>query len=193
MENLMTITEYNEEFFSSIKNVILTSESGESLNIDEGVEYIKELIIRQSHSNKKLIFFGNGASSSIASHMSADYSKRGSLRAITFSDAALLTCLSNDLGYENVFSEAISIYADSGDIIIPISSSGESVNIINATKTGKEKGCHIITFSGFSDKNKLRFLGKYNIFVPVKKYGFVETAHHLLLHGILDLLCQEYK
>lgn len=137
-------------------------------------------------SGKKVIFVGNGGSSAIANHQATDYWKNGGVRAISFSESSMLTCLSNDYGYEHVFSKSIEGFADKGDVVIAISSSGKSQNILNAVKSAKDKECKVITFSGFSSRNPLRSMGDVNFYVPSSSYGVVEVAHHLLIHSILE-------
>ena len=149
-----------------------------------------ELIINQAEANKKLIFIGNGASASISSHMSTDYWKNGGIRAIAFNDSSLLTCISNDYGYKHVFEKPIEMFADTGDILIAISSSGKSENILNGVKAARVKNCHIITCSGFETNNPLRNLGDLNFFVPSKDYGPVEILHLSILHCIVDCIIE---
>lgn len=136
---------------------------------------------------------GNGGSAAIASHMAEDYTKNGGVRMLAFNDAAMLTCFANDMGYENVFKSAIAYYAESKDLIIAISSSGKSENILNAVRCAAIKGCHIITFSGFNPDNPLRRLGNLNFYVPDDSYGNVEITHLSLLHAILDFICDDKK
>lgn len=150
--------------------------------------------MRECHLQKKrLVFIGNGGSAAIASHMAIDYTKNGGIRAIAFNDAAALTCLSNDYGYHDVFAEALNLYAEKGDIIIAISSSGKSENILNAVNFAKDLGCMIYTFSGFSEVNPLRKMGDLNFYVATKagEYGCTEIAHLAILHSILDMICED--
>ena len=149
-----------------------------------------ELIINQTEANKKLIFIGNGASASISSHMSTDYWKNGGIRAIAFNDSSLLTCISNDYGYKHVFEKPIEMFADTGDILIAISSSGKSENILNGVEAARLKNCHVITCSGFETNNPLRTLGDLNFFVPSKDYGPVEILHLSILHCIVDCIIE---
>lgn len=144
--------------------------------------------MRSAHQRgNKIIFVGNGGSSGIASHMAIDFAKNGKLRATALNDAAALTCLGNDLGYDKVFSEQISMQARTGDILVAISSSGRSPNILNAVRAARASGCRVVTLSGFSPDNPLRSLGDYNLFVASGEYGFVEVAHLALIHAILDI------
>ena len=110
-------------------------------------------LLTKQKKNNKIILAGNGASASISSHVSIDLTKAAGLRAINFNEANLLTCFSNDYGYENWTSKALDFYAIPGDVIILVSSSGTSKNITNAAKKAKKIGLKIITLSGFSKKN----------------------------------------
>jgi len=109
------------------------------------------------------------------------------MRALAFTDASALTCLGNDLGYESIFAKQIEFHARRGDLVIATSSSGNSPNIINGVAVARDRGCHVVSFSGFKDDNKLRRLGDVNFYVSSLQYGFVEIAHLALCHAILDL------
>ena len=134
------------------------------------------------------MIIGNGGSASIASHIATDLLKNLKIPALALNDASLLTCLSNDLGYENVFSMPLGILARKGDILFAISSSGKSKNILNAVIQGKKKGCIVIAFSGFSPRNPLRNKGDINFYVPSSSYGAVEITHLAICHAIVDIL-----
>ena len=138
--------------------------------------------------NKKLIIVGNGGSAAIASHVSVDFVKAASIRAINFNESDLITCFGNDYGYENWVKEALKAYADSGDLVILISSSGKSPNIINAAKFCNEIGLDLITLSGFDTNNQLRQLGNINLWVDSTSYNVVEMTHHIWLLAILDFI-----
>ena len=107
----------------------------------------------------KIIFIGNGGSAGIASHLAIDFSKNGGLRALAFNDPSALTCLGNDLGYENVFAKQLEFHARPGDLLIAISSSGTSPNILGAVKAARARDCKVVTFSGFTEDNDLRRTG----------------------------------
>lgn len=165
----------------------LINESIKSVNhslLEEVAERIKDV----SSNNKKIIIAGNGGSAAIASHVSVDFTKAAGIRAINFNEADLLTCLSNDYGYETVFEKALEFYGDKGDILILISSSGKSKNILNAAVKAKEMGIEIITFSGFSSENLLRKLGDLNFWVNSNAYNIVEMTHHIWLVAIIDFI-----
>jgi D-sedoheptulose 7-phosphate isomerase len=159
------------------------------IGIDEGVQMIVDMIFKMKSEGKKLIVIGNGGSAAIAIHTLADYANTAEIKTADMMSPALLTCMGNDYGFENVFAKPVGIFADSGDVLFAISSSGESVDILNACSMARQRGCKIVTFSGFLDSNRLRQYGDISIYIPSSHYGFVELAHQIFCHCILDLLC----
>jgi D-sedoheptulose 7-phosphate isomerase len=135
---------------------------------------------------KRIFFIGNGGSNSICSHMMEDYLKIAKFQTFTFSDPALITCFANDYGYENAMKEWVKAYFTKDDLLIAISSSGESPNILNAVNTAKELGGKVITLSGFKERNTLSESGMINFYLPAENYGIVECFHQVILHGVLD-------
>ena len=132
-----------------------------------------------------LFFIGNGGSAAIASHMANDFSKNGGKSALSFNDGASLTCLANDFGYDQVFAHPLGKHLLSTDVLVAISSSGESKNILAGVNVARHKGANVITLTGFEETNSLRRLGKKNVYVPSKDYGIVETIHLGVLHAAL--------
>lgn len=156
-----------------------------------GIETACGLIEEVRGEKKKVIFIGNGGSAGIASHMAIDLWKNGGIKATAFNDSALLTCLSNDYGYEHVFSKPIETFAEAGDLLIAISSSGNSLNILNGVKAARAMGLKVITLSGFKPDNKLSILGDINFYVPSMEYGPVEVLHQFICHYMLDIYMKE--
>lgn len=142
---------------------------------------------------KKIIVVGNGGSAAMASHVAVDLTKAASIRAINFNEADLITCFANDYGYENWVAKALEAYANSGDLVILISSSGKSQNILNAAEKGTEMGLSVITISGFLTDNPLRKLGDLNLWVDSSEYNIVEMTHHVWLVAIIDYLIQSER
>ena len=157
------------------------------LTLAEGMERFIALGRAATAADRKLILIGNGASATMASHFASDFSKNGGIRALTLLDAAMLTAITNDIGREAVFAKQIEIYAQTGDVLLAISSSGSSPNMITAAEAARAKGCEIITFTGFSPSNPLKAMGDLNFHVAAEEYGPVEVAHTALIHTILDL------
>ena len=150
---------------------------------------VKKILLNVKKNNSKVMIFGNGGSAAIASHFSVDLTKNAKVRSINFNEADLITCFSNDYGYENWVAKAVEFYADEKDILILISSSGKSMNMINACKAAKNKKISkIITFTGHDKNNKLSQLGDLNSWIDSKAYNFVENAHQVWLLTIVDLI-----
>jgi D-sedoheptulose 7-phosphate isomerase len=164
-----------------------TDGRGDAMPLGDGIDALLVRARAAHAAGRKLIFCGNGASASIASHMATDYSKNGGLRALALNDPVMLTTLSNDIGYAEVFSRQIGYYAQPGDLLVAISASGRSPNVLAAAAAAREALCGVVTFSGLSPDNPLRRLGDLNFFVGADEYGFVEITHLALLHAVLDL------
>lgn len=161
------------------------------MGLQAGVERMIRSAAKCSKVGGKLIFIGNGASASISSHMAVDFSKHAGIKAIAFNDPALLTCMSNDYGYEQVFAKPIEMVSEKGDILIAISSSGASANILRAVEAARLKGIKVVTLTGFSRDNPLRKSGDINFYAPADKYSHVEIVHHSICHYILDIIADE--
>jgi D-sedoheptulose 7-phosphate isomerase len=187
--------EFSKKYFDTLidklKSVQVANREGQSIDIYEGIERVAQTVMETSNSGKKLIFVGNGASAAISSHMSTDYWKNGGIRAIAFNDSSLLTCISNDYGYKHVFEKPVEMFADAGDMLFAISSSGKSENILLATKAARLKKCQVTTFSGFASDNPLSSTGDYNFYVDSPDYGPVEIIHLAICHCICDVIIQE--
>lgn len=137
---------------------------------------------------RRIYVVGNGGSASIASHCASHYSRGKGMRISPLNDASALTATANDFGYEYSYSKQIEVHVDQNDLVIAISSSGKSQNILNAVTKAKEKKCDVITMSGFSNDNPLRKIGDLNFWVPCNSYGIVELTHMALLHAAFDLM-----
>tara|TARA_Y100000385_G_scaffold280492_1_gene331801 strand:- start:5320 stop:5808 length:489 start_codon:yes stop_codon:yes gene_type:complete len=137
------------------------------------------------HKYNDIIILGNGGSNAVASHISQDYTKKLGKRAMTFSDSSRLTCYINDYGMANAYSQFIKEFATDQTLIILISSSGNSDNIVNAAKVSKQIGCATITLSGFKKENKLNQIeSEFNYWVDSEDYGEVELSHEIFLHSV---------
>ncbi len=184
------VKKYFEEIVKYLSGIIVTDLKNKKKDFEQAVEDAVNLINDCSVSGKKILFIGNGASAAISSHMAADFWKNGAVKAIAFNDSSLLTCVSNDYGYDNVFKKPIEMFAEKGDVLIAISSSGRSANIIKGAKAALHKGCSLITLSGLDENNTLRLLGHINFYVPSSLYGLVEIIHQAICHCILDVLIE---
>lgn len=157
------------------------------MSVDDGLMKARKLFMAAHKKNRKVIFIGNGGSGAIASHMAIDYSKNAGIRAVAFNDHPTLTCLANDFGYDQVFAKQIEFYAQKGDVLVVVSTSGRSKNILAGASAGRNHGCEIVTFSGMQPDNFLRQAGCINFYVPSNDYGLVEISHLILLHAIASI------
>ena len=183
------IARYTGEIRKLIDSISATNVGG-PIPYAQAIEHALDLVRATQAANKKVIMVGNGGSAGIASHQAVDYWKNGGVRAIAFNDASLLTCIGNDLGFENLFAAPIERFADPDDVVFAISSSGSSPNILNAAAAARKSGCRLVTFSGFAPDNKLRSLGDLNFHVASHSYGLVEIIHLFVIHTILDAKLQ---
>lgn len=187
----------SSKFIEEIKDLFLkteiTDKKGKKLSFSEGLLKIKAMIEKIKKEGRQIIFIGNGGSAAVASHKSLDFWRNLKLKTVVFSDYSRITCLSNDEGYENVYSFQIKDYAIEGDLLIAISSSGKSKNILLAVKEMKKKKNKVITFSGFSPLNPLRKEGEINFYTPSSSYNKVEALHLLLCDLILEYLENELR
>ena len=160
----------------------------DDLILDQLIE-IKEALIDASSKGNKGLIFGNGGSAAIASHFSVDLTKNASIRCLNFNESDLITCFANDYGFENWVAKAVEFYGDQGDVLLVISSSGQSKNMINATASARAiKFSKIVTFSGFVEDNPLSQSGDINLWVNSRAYNFVENIHQIWLLALVDLI-----
>ncbi len=163
----------------------------ESGNYYSGVEELVAIFGDAKRLERNVYFIGNGGSAGIAMHMTADFLKNGKMRTVSMYNPATLTCLGNDFGIEYVFSKQLELLARPGDLLVAISSSGNSPNILRAIATAKEKGAQVITLTGFREDNKARQMGDFNVYVPSMEYGIVESVHNIILQEVVDILMED--
>ena len=146
---------------------------------------LRDLVMNAS----QIIMIGNGGSNSICSHISQDYTKQLGKKAFTFSDPSRLTCYINDYGIEDAYSHFIAEFADDNTLVILISSSGNSPNIVNSVRTCVGNNIRFITLTGFDSDNQVRRVGRehtlLDVWVDSHDYGVVECAHQVFLHTIV--------
>lgn len=182
---------YIEQIQEALSQMAVTTGKGDVLDHDTALSCWCDWTRGVKREAKTMFFIGNGASAMMASHMAADSSKNGGIRSLAFNDAALLTAVSNDISYDKSFAFPITRFADNGDLLITISSSGNSPNIIEAINMAKEIGLRVVTLSGMKPQNRSRQLGDLNFYIPAETYGLVESCHQTLLHCWLDRFMEE--
>ena len=172
--------QYNKSIYELINNV-------NSKLIEQSVKLIQRSIYNKS----KIYIVGNGGSASIASHVSVDFAKVARVPSFTFNNSNLITCFANDYGYENWVVEAIKAYTNFNDLIILISSSGTSKNIVNAAQYCKDNNIDLITLSGFTKDNHLSTLGNVNFHIESTEYNYIEMSHHIILLALVDIFVKK--
>jgi D-sedoheptulose 7-phosphate isomerase len=163
----------------------------EALPADRLTE-LGEILYRTYRNGQQVFTLGNGGSASTASHMAADLAKntiRANMRRFRIlslnDNQALLTALANDLGYENVFSEQLKNLIRAGDLLIAISVSGNSPNVLNAIRCAQSNSAEVVGILGFQGGEAAR-LADLSIVVPCTDYGVVEDLHLIINHILVD-------
>jgi len=177
------MSNYFNDYFHLIDSGNRSIDFGELLTISEKVENV-------SDNDGKIIIVGNGGSASIASHAAIDLTKAAGIRSTTFNESSLLTCFANDYGYEHWVEKALEFYAKKNDMVILISSSGQSKNILNGALKAKKMGLPLITLSGFASNNPLRNMGDVNLWVDSSNYNIVEIVHQTWILSVIDYLIE---
>ena len=177
----MQLKKYTSLYFSKFSNLF------KELDLNKFDKFLK-ILIKIKKNGQKVIIVGNGGSAAMASHVSVDLTKQCNIRAINFNEADLITCFANDYGHDNWMKEAIKKYRDNGDLVILISSSGNSKNHIVAGNYCKKNKINLVTFTGFGGKNKLSKLGRLNFWLNSKNYNQIEMAHHIWLLLACDFI-----
>lgn len=171
-----------DQYFERYRQSILEND------VREQLIQLKRVLMETQINGRKVMIAGNGGSAAIASHCAVDFTKNARIRCINFSDIGLVTCFSNDYGYEHWLEKALGFYADDGDVSILISSSGKSHNMLKAAEYASRRKLNLVTFTGFAADNPLRALGTLNFWVNSYAYNVVEMTHQIWLLAVCDLI-----
>ena len=178
----MNDLEFIKDYFGRYNKALLETD------VIKQLVKMKQMLLDVKSSGKEVIIAGNGGSASIASHVTVDLTKQGGVRTVNFNEADLITCFSNDYGFEYWVAKAIEFYGDEGDLVVLISSSGCSKNMVNEAQTSKKLRMPVITFTGFQADNPLKYEGELNFWVDSKAYNIIENTHQIWLLIVCDLL-----
>ena len=187
-----TLSASANDFQKLIKNASFTTMQGKALSLEQGTCEALRLLSATKQNAGNVYIIGNGGSSAVASHIHNDFCNVGGLRAMTLHEPAVLTCFSNDYGYENAYATLLDKMARKGDLLIAISSSGQSKNILNAAIAMRARQGAVITLTGFMANNPLRNTGDLNVWVNSNNYGLVEIGHLFTLHHWSDRIGAEW-
>lgn len=169
-----------QEFVSDKKNI-------------DSVEKAGQAMLAAIKSGNKIISCGNGGSMCDAMHFAEELSgrfrdDRKALAAVSISDPSHISCVANDLGFEQVFSRYIEALGNKGDVLLAISTSGNSTNILNALKAAKEKGMIVVGLTG-KDGGKMAGLCDVEIRAPHSKYADrAQEIHIKVIHSLIQYI-----
>ena len=176
------------QFFGVLKEMQVDAPAQPSASGEEGLQHALALLRDAQQRGSCVYLIGNGGSAAIVAHVQNDLVKKARMRAHVLHESSMLTCMSNDYGYEHAYAEMLERFLKPQDVLIAVSSSGRSSNILKAIEVAHARGAHTVTLSGFSPDNPLRAGGHVNVWLPSHDYGDVEVGHQLVLHYLSDAL-----
>jgi len=182
----MSLRARTVEFQGVIASMEVTGRSGARQDSQDAISLLLQSLEKLRSTGGHLYLVGNGGSAGVASHAATDFLKCGKIRATTLHEPSLLTCMSNDYGYDLAFARILATVAGCNDVLFAISSSGQSANICNAAVEMCKLGGSLVTLTGFKRDNPLRSLGDLNIWLDSDDYGMVEMGHQFVLHNLAD-------
>jgi D-sedoheptulose 7-phosphate isomerase len=182
----MTLGTRGSEFQRVVANTEATDAAGKRGDTEAAMAGLVAQFKALRAAGGRLYLVGNGGSAGVASHAVTDFLNVARLRATTLHEPSLLTCMANDFGYEVAFARVLATLASAGDVLVAISSSGQSANIRNAAAEMRKLGGKVVTLSGFKRDNPLRAMGDVNLWLDSSDYGMVEIGHQFLLHNVAD-------
>ncbi len=192
MGNNIQLDKFYNDYISKLSEKLIDINTG---NLDK----IINLLIKKIKNNKQIFICGNGGSAAIANHYICDYLKllryntKLKPKIISLADnIETITAISNDISYSEVFKYQAESLCNKSDLIIIISSSGNSLNVLNLAKWAKKNKIDVVSFTGF-DGGKLKKISKININIYEKNYGRIEDSHHILMHIMMHFISLKYK
>lgn len=183
---MSTLAEYAGSVMGLLQAMATTGRGSAPLAAEDAFAMCTGMILECKDKGGLVMVIGNGGSSAIALHLQNDLCASVGVRCLGLTDIPLLTALSNDYGYKYAYQQQVTLWAGARDVLVAISSSGCSENILNAVAEARQHGAGVITLTGFSENNPLRAMGDCNFHIPSHSYGEVEVAHSLLSHYISD-------
>lgn len=182
----MTATEYLETIGACVKRVEATDAIHGARPLDVLMQVAVERLRLMRDTGGEVHLIGNGGSAAIVEHAQVDFVKAAGTRARVHNDIPMMTAYANDVDYSIAWATLLTMLMRRNDVLIAVSSSGESASILNAVCAASRLESFVMTLSGFESTNRLRQLGDLNFYVPSMDYGHVELTHAALLHHITD-------
>ena len=190
MKNEKRVDDYIwlHDYITKIQDRLLFSQELSDAMLD-----FKNLIIETRNKGGRIFFAGNGASETISSHAALDYNNQLAVKTTSINNSSIITCFANDFGYEQIFSRYLKLNACKDDVVVLISSSGKSQNVINAAYDAHKIGMKVVSFTGFDKNNTLHSLANIGFWIDSNVYNVVETIHMIWLVAVCDLIAMEEK
>ncbi len=189
----MNWQEYVRSMTGLMEKMEVTDDTGAALAPNDAFARLLSETVAVRKRQNTIYCIGNGASASMASHFSADLAKNGQLHTEVFTDLALFSAIANDMGFEYVYSEPLRRRGVCGDLLLAISSSGESPNIISCCDCAAQLKMKTVTLSAMKPGNRLRQKGFLNFYFPADTYGGAESLHAGLLHYWIDTVVENFN
>ena len=179
-------TGYAAAISTGLRDMAVTDAAGGSVETQDGFARWVEMTRSTHERDGQLFIIGNGGSAAMASHMVTDAIALAHLRANALNDPTMLTAAANDLSFEQTFALQLEHLARPGDLVIAISQSGNSGNIVRAVEASRPRDIRTITLSAMRTDNRCRAAGDLNFYVPLARYGLAQSAHQAVLHYWFD-------
>lgn len=177
---------HTDSLQNCLESLEVSCDSKDISACDNAFDYWKQMTVELREKGHIIYMVGNGASASMASHFSADLAKNAHVHTQVFTDLALITAVANDLSYDQIFVEPLRRRLTPNDMLVAISSSGNSPNVVNACRFASEVGASVVTVTAMGAENKMRQIGDLNFWIPAQTYGMAETGHACILHYWMD-------
>jgi len=177
---------YFERLATLLERVEITDATGGRIELDRAATRTVERLLDCRRANKKVLLIGNGGSAAIVSHMQSNFARSVGMRAMVFHETPYMTTIANVDGYNHVFSQPLALWAEPGDVLVAVSSSGRCENVVRAAHDARARGAEIVTLTGFANDNPLRALGLLNFWIDSDAYGLVEAAHSAITHYLTE-------
>jgi D-sedoheptulose 7-phosphate isomerase len=186
-----------KDFVADISGLLARTEThthgGVRVDVEQAFAHWTAWAMNTRARRGSVYFAGNGASASMACHFSADLAKNGRVRTQVFTDPSLMTAVGNDVCYEAVFAEPLAWFGTEADLLVTISSSGNSPNIVKVLETARQKGMRSVALSAMKPDNLSRTLADLSFYLPAHTYGLAETCHAAILHHWMDIMEAECR
>jgi len=186
-------TGYTDAIASGLQHMLVTDAGGRDMGAAEGFARWVAMTHDMDARGGQLFIVGNGGSAGMASHMVTDALTNGRLRAIAMTDPTMLTATANDLSFDDVYAVQVERLGRSGDLLIALSCSGNSPNIVRAIDVARSHQLQTITVSAMKPDNACRSRGDLNFYVPLARYGWAQSAHQVILHYWFDQYLDQHR